>query len=111
MADVAKAVDVRDVFVRAYNRDGTLQLGVADPDLPYGNRPVEVISITTANAYGLIASLAMALGTPEVYGGAPDDERAESALGWIRDFAETQSPYHTGFKHIVNYIDASGQRT
>lgn len=67
MADVAKAVSVRDVFMRAYNRDGTLQLGVADPDLPYGDRPVEVISITPANAYALIASLAVALGSPEQY--------------------------------------------
>lgn len=30
----------------------------------------------------------------------------EDALRWIRKFAESQAPHHTGFKHIVRYIDS-----
>lgn len=37
---------------------------------------------------------------------ASDADRAEDVLAWVRDFAESQEPYHSGFKHIVRYIDS-----
>jgi hypothetical protein len=50
-----------DVFVRALNPDGTVQLGIADPDEPYGERSVTVATVTRATAYNLISGLALRL--------------------------------------------------
>jgi hypothetical protein len=53
-----------DVFWRSgngRNEDDPIQLGIANPDLPYGDRPVEVVLVTRATAAHLIATLAYAL--------------------------------------------------
>jgi len=51
---------IKDVFVRAVTRD-VIQIGVADPNLPYAERTVYVINITRAAALALIGDLVHAV--------------------------------------------------
>lgn len=50
--------DLRDSFVRAVNPDGTIQLGFADPHLPYGDRPMDVVVVDRKQALRLVAEIA-----------------------------------------------------
>lgn len=56
-------MSVRDAFVRAVNRDGTIQIGHADPEEEYGERPVEIVTISRKTAYRLAAELIRTLAT------------------------------------------------
>ena len=49
-----------DVTVRAQT-DGEIQVAIYDPDLPYGNRPCEIVLVTPQTAANLIAGLSRAL--------------------------------------------------
>lgn len=56
---------VRDAFVRAVNDDGTIQIGHADPEGEYAERPVEIITVSRITALALISELAQALAKGE----------------------------------------------
>lgn len=60
----------RDAFVRAVNDDGTIQIGTADPEKPYGEREVEITTITLATAYNLCGGLIHAIQQAHSKGGA-----------------------------------------
>lgn len=64
MSEKAMDLKLMDVFYRAgegHSEDDPIQLGIADPDLPYGDRPVEVVVVSRRTAGHLIAALAYAL--------------------------------------------------
>lgn len=56
---------VRDAFVRAVNDDGTIQIGHADPEGVYAERPIEIVTVSRMTALALIRELAQALAKGE----------------------------------------------
>jgi len=49
-----------DMFYRA-SADERIQVAIADPDLPYGDRPLTIFVISPETAAKLISDLALAL--------------------------------------------------